>query len=291
MLSRLKIGQRLYLLGATQLAAMLFMGSVALVQMGKVGDELVDIAERNIPLTGFVTKITEHQLEQSILVERAFFSGSLLSQNVPGIRQQFTAHTTDIAALTKQVKAEIASTEVFVAEAMEVIHSEQGKARFTKVLFALKQAEQYYGEFIIQVDKALNTARSGDLLDLVEQAGEVAILEDAMHYELGNLLADVQNFTLEASLKAESDEKAGVLWIALSLAIALLIGAILPLVIGRSITNPINYLSSRLAEIADGDGDLTVALRDTDKDEVGDVARAFNKFLSVIRVFISNTSD
>jgi methyl-accepting chemotaxis protein len=73
--------------------------------------------------------------------------------------------------------------------------------------------------------------------------------------------------------------------------LALVAGLILPYIISRSIIIPIKNLSSRLAEIADGDGDLTVVLDDKAKDETGDVARSFNKFLGVLRVLISNTNN
>ncbi len=35
-------------------------------QMGRIGDEIFEIAEHDLPLTGIVTKVTEHQLEQAI---------------------------------------------------------------------------------------------------------------------------------------------------------------------------------------------------------------------------------
>jgi methyl-accepting chemotaxis protein len=70
----------------------------------------------------------------------------------------------------------------------------------------------------------------------------------------------------------------------------LIIGSILPYIISRSIIIPINNLSSRLAEIAIGDGDLTVRLNDKATDETGDVAREFNEFLDVLKTLISNTN-
>jgi methyl-accepting chemotaxis protein len=72
------------LLGCVQLALMLLMGSIAIIQMAKIGVELVDIAEEDIPLGNMVTKITKHQLNQSILFERALFNASLHNQNVAG---------------------------------------------------------------------------------------------------------------------------------------------------------------------------------------------------------------
>jgi methyl-accepting chemotaxis protein len=51
MLGHINIRYRIYLLGFVQLALMLIIGGIAIIQMAKIGTELVDIAEVDIPLT------------------------------------------------------------------------------------------------------------------------------------------------------------------------------------------------------------------------------------------------
>lgn len=82
MLSRLTIAQKVYLLGLSQLLAMMIMGGFALYQMNKIGNELVDIAEEDIPLTKMLTVVTEHQLEQAILFERALVKAIRVEQGM-----------------------------------------------------------------------------------------------------------------------------------------------------------------------------------------------------------------
>jgi len=77
----------------------------------------------------------------------------------------------------------------------------------------------------------------------------------------------------------------------MSFVVAVIVGLTLPFIISRSIIIPINNLSSRLSEIASGDGDLTVRLSDKAKDETGDVAREFNQFLDVLKTLITNTNN
>ena len=50
-------------------------------------------------------------------------------------------------------------------------------------------------------------------------------------------------------------------------------------------------LSERLKEIGNGDGNLTISLNESARDETGDVARAFNQFLTVLRGLISKTNN
>ena len=64
-------------------------------------------------------------------------------------------------------------------------------------------------------------------------------------------------------------------------AVALLV-IVLALFLTRGITRPINGLTSRLREIADGDGDLTQRVDDSRADEIGDLATVFNRFVGNI---------
>lgn len=69
------------------------------------------------------------------------------------------------------------------------------------------------------------------------------------------------------------------------------LGVILAGIIGLSITNPINAAVASLKDIAEGEGDLTRKLPATSKDEVGELARWFNTFLSKIQDIIREVSQ
>jgi methyl-accepting chemotaxis protein len=116
------------------------------------------------------------------------------------------------------------------------------------------------------------------------------VLETTLRQQLNGLLEEIQKYTEKAALQAEHDEQSGIIWIIVIFIATLIVGSILPYIIGRSITIPIRLLSSRLNEVASGDGDLTLSLDEKARDETGDVARAFNKFLAVLRELIRNTN-
>ena len=61
-------------------------------------------------------------------------------------------------------------------------------------------------------------------------------------------------------------------------ALTVLLGAALAFVLIRSIIRPLGTLNHRLAEIADGDGDLTQRIDDTGHDEITEAAGGFNRF-------------
>ncbi|MCZ2814765.1 methyl-accepting chemotaxis protein [Modestobacter sp. VKM Ac-2984] len=52
--------------------------------------------------------------------------------------------------------------------------------------------------------------------------------------------------------------------------------------LGRRLTAPLDALRQRMAEIADGEGDLTQRVDDSAQDEVGELAGAFNRFVDKV---------
>ncbi|TFV65252.1 UNVERIFIED_ORG: methyl-accepting chemotaxis protein [Bacillus sp. AZ43] len=52
--------------------------------------------------------------------------------------------------------------------------------------------------------------------------------------------------------------------------------------IGRRLTAPLHHLRDRMAEIADGEGDLTQRMDDSRADEVGQLSAAFNRFVDKV---------
>ena len=60
--------------------------------------------------------------------------------------------------------------------------------------------------------------------------------------------------------------------------------------VSRLVSRPIAAVSARMDEIAHGDGDLTVTLDEGRRDEIGELARAFNQFVEKIRVSVMRIS-
>ncbi|MEV6342831.1 methyl-accepting chemotaxis protein, partial [Actinoplanes sp. NPDC051851] len=69
------------------------------------------------------------------------------------------------------------------------------------------------------------------------------------------------------------------IWITVA---ALLVAAGVALLVGRSMVRPIDRLRRRMAEIADGDGDLTQRATVRTEDEAGQLAGAFNRFVEKV---------
>jgi methyl-accepting chemotaxis protein len=68
----------------------------------------------------------------------------------------------------------------------------------------------------------------------------------------------------------------------------LFIGIIIALTIARNTTRPIIEVVHKLEELSSSEGDLTVRLAVTSKDEVGQLATAFNKMIDSIHILVKN---
>jgi len=79
--------------------------------------------------------------------------------------------------------------------------------------------------------------------------------------------------------------------IALITAISILAAAILIFFAANSIVGPINKAVAGLKDIAQGEGDLTMRLAVTSKDEVGELATWFNTFIEKLQTIIGKISD
>ncbi len=73
--------------------------------------------------------------------------------------------------------------------------------------------------------------------------------------------------------------------------IALLLGIGLSYLLFRMITNPLKELKDRMWELAEGDGDLTKRIEVRSADEVGQVAKNFNRFAATVHDIVRLSSQ
>ncbi|MEJ2638817.1 MAG: methyl-accepting chemotaxis protein, partial [Desulfosarcinaceae bacterium] len=76
-------------------------------------------------------------------------------------------------------------------------------------------------------------------------------------------------------------------WVALVISLVGVVGIVaVALLIARSIARPIKGVVTNLTELAQGEGDLTLRLPVTGKDEVGELAQRFNDFMENLQTMI-----
>jgi len=277
-LQSMKISTRVYLFAAVELAMLILVAAVALTQMNKIGNELVDIAEEDIPITNMIAKITEHNLEQAVAFERALVIALAEKSGLPAHGNLAQAKIR-FEKLAHKVEQEFKTVEAKVAEAIRVSHSAKAVTTFRALETTLTRIDQEHTRYDDVVKKLLQLLMQGEIASAVAQSGSVIELETRIEHELLAALEAVQNLTESAALQAEADEKEGARLIMIVAAIALLVSLIVPFIIARAISGPVLSMRDRLDQLVNGDGDLRLRLDDSAADETGQAAKAFNQLL------------
>lgn len=284
MLNKLSITSKIYLLGVSQILLMFVIGVISLIQMNKIGIELVDIAERDIPLSNMLSKMSEHKLEQTILFQRALLQVSL---NPEGDNAEIEQKLT---SLTQKIKSEFDKSEKFVTDSIDKLHSEKAKLSFKSLASDLKLLNKEYQSIAVSISDVIEMTKTQTVSSVSNKVKSIEVAEDKFDKKLIALLSQIQQFTLNSALQAENDEKQGIHFILYIFIFSVIVGVALSYLISRAIALPVNKLKNRLIEIADGDGDLTLKLDESAGDETGDTARAFNKFLLMLRETINEAN-
>lgn len=284
MLNKLSITSKIYLLGVSQILLMFVIGVISLIQMNKIGIELVDIAERDIPLSNMLSKMSEHKLEQTIFFQRALLHASLEPDEAnEKIENKLTS-------LTQKIQSEFEKSEKFVTDSIDYLHSEKAKASFTSLASDLKLLNKEYQSISVNINDVIEATKTQSVGSLGDKIKLIEVAEDKFEKKLIALLSQIQQFTLNSALQAENDEKQGIHLILYIFIFSVIVSVVLSYLISRAIALPVNKLKNRLIEIADGDGDLTLKLDESAGDEIGDTARAFNKFLLMLRETINEAN-
>ncbi|WP_428386274.1 methyl-accepting chemotaxis protein [Mucisphaera sp.] len=99
-----------------------------------------------------------------------------------------------------------------------------------------------------------------------------------------SLAEDASRINGEALATAERN----VLTVNIAILADILLAALLAFFITRSITVPMNRTAAAMLDIAEGDGDLTVRLDEKRQDELGLLARGFNRFASKVHDLVAS---
>ncbi|WP_433367236.1 methyl-accepting chemotaxis protein [Actinoplanes sp. CA-142083] len=135
-----------------------------------------------------------------------------------------------------------------------------------------------------------SAAKSGTSAQRVTTAGGDETLQVAAPLTLGDgdtwsLVVSVPTATILAAADRTRTISIGIT------AVAVLIAGIAAFLLARTIVRPIERLRDRMAEIADGDGDLTQRVTVTREDEAGQLAGAFNRFVEKVAVTIRGIAE
>jgi methyl-accepting chemotaxis protein len=157
----LKIGHRIYALVAILLLFIGIIGGTGVYKMTIIGHEMEEIATRDLPLAKLLEKITVHQLEQGILLEKGLRYKGVSAHSEGETFESIVEHFKEIA---KKTDKEILEAEEMIEEALAGHLSEYAHAEFLHVLEELKKIEKEHKDYEHHVEEIFaELARFSDM--------------------------------------------------------------------------------------------------------------------------------
>ena len=281
-MARFKVGTRIYA-GITLVLLILAGLSVfTAMKMDSIGQEIDAIVQKDIPLTGITTLVTEHQFEQAIILERMIRLGEVMSASESSA-EQYHSLKAKFEKYTTKIDQEILDAEGLLERILEKETNEKNIKEFGHMLEMFKGVEKEHKVYEHEVDLVLTALEEGRVSDAHHELEKLEAVEDSLLKHLKEILEATSNHTKESAEIALADEKAALFMMIVLSGIGLLVGIIASIITARSITKPLDQMLTAANDLKDGEGDLTQRLPDFGKNELGDVAHSFNGFIEKIQ--------
>ena len=287
LLGTLKISTRVYILALINLILISLVGGFAILQMKKIGNELIDIAEENLPVSQALSLVAQHQLKQAVLFERGL-ALSIAQKYGEDKQDEITKTSADFHALAEKVDNEFKELEKKLEHAITYSHSEEGRKESALILENILIIDQHHSEYDKEAFAFFDQVLANQASVAVSSVQHIINLEDQLDHELVSALAEVQKFTLDSTLKAEQDELEAQKYITVLFVITFILGIIIPAIISKSISAPIVAMGARLKELAVGDSDLTARLPVVGNNEASEAASAFNQLMEKLTKLVDS---
>lgn len=284
----MSIKTKISLLISVLIIALLVNVSFSSYKMNQIGQEIVTIAEQDIPLTRSLTEITINQLEQAISFERALRLGSSINVDSNSLKHademigKFNTHSDFIS---KEIKHGISIAN----SGMKNAHNKAQYNEFEHVSQLLDKINIEHKQYEKHAHQAFELLHQGKINQAINLSDKIEKQEEKIDHELESLLIEVENFTEEAALKAEHDEKSALKWLIIIAIISLFIGLPLALAITTELLRGIQkalYLANHVAS-----GDLTHDIEFVRTDEIGQLLQSLVKMQNSLRSLVSRLND
>ncbi len=239
-----------WIIGITSLLLLLILAIslTSITSINKIGQELVGIAEEELPMVSHLTNITIHHLEQAVHFERALRFGELLKTEATA-KALFDSEVSGFHNRTKQLEKTIAAAEKIAGQVIERADNEEEVNEFSHIDNGLKVILKEHKDYTVHVDKVFALLAANKIHEAEPLIEKVEAEEDQLDKAIEDLLGKLENFTsaaatLEAEARTQTAQKALTILSVLSL----LGGAILSFLAIRYAVNPL--LEERLENLA-----------------------------------------
>jgi methyl-accepting chemotaxis protein len=264
----LKISYKLTAGFALMLLLMVGMGLTEYRSERNIGSNLQEIFSVRLPSIDLLLEV-DRDLQQLLVAERSMIFTNVKSDLFKRLLDDYESNLKQSNERWEKFKALPATAEErTLIEAYDNAHA-QWMAVSRRV-----------------VEGRTADTREGRRLALDLTTGEAMQKFEAMRENINRLTELNLKIATSEHDAANATYDRAMVWLASIIAIGMAAGIFLSLFISRSITKPVNAAVAGLKDIAQGEGDLTMRLAITSRDEVGDLAKWFNVFIEKLQGII-----
>ena len=270
------IGRKIGAVVAICLTFLCAISAASIYQMEQIAVEIEAIAERDTPMVEMVSKITTHQLEQSIYFERAFrYAEETIT--IPDAKADYEKALKSYNKYSKLLAKEVKVGEKMAEAAAKASVTPEARKEFTHILEVLETYEVQHAEFEKHVDEALALMIRGSLVDARKLAKTIDKEEAKLNTDLEALLHEIEKFTEKSAQKAQAHEEFAVQFVLIMTIVGVLIAMIAAWAVAKfTIVSPLKSALSAIQSLQAGDLDIVITTKS--RDEIGAVSHALTDF-------------
>ena len=247
---------------------LLFMGLVGYTGyhgVHQVMGDLKDIFNVRLPSINYLLQV-DRDLHQLLVAERSMIFANTKSDQFTELASEYETNLKQAEERWEKFKALPATPEE------EAIMPVYDKAR-----------EEWMAVSRKIVEGRLADTREGRRYALDVALGEAKTKFEQMRNHLDRLTEINLTIAAQAEEAASKSYRHAVVVLMTILALNVFLGILMAWVSSRNITRPVNAAVESLKDIAQGEGDLTMRLPVSSRDEVGELSRWFNTFMEKLQ--------
>ncbi len=275
----MKIADKIAILVLFLIAALSINTFIALRQVNRIGEQLREVADKDIVLTNVGNRVTRNYLENALRFQSLLNIGDELAfAPMPSSRRQYLlSHITNIKGSFDRLTQ---ATGQSIREGKDLIRRNLLKPASFSAAQELRQSGEILDKIeasYMAYDKLFNEifamVSSGNYELSLEDLGRVHQKEKVLADKITFLLSEIRQSTEKTLLKASREERLSRETLFVSLIGIIFISLLTSLFLIRSFSLPLKELVTAAKQI--GAGNFKVNLDTQRRDEIGEVSEAF----------------
>lgn len=273
----MKISARLVALVIFGFTVTLAVAGVAVFSISRLGGELGNVADRELPLVRALTSVTVRQLEMETNLERALRANKVLGSGFQFQAREFEKATARFTELAGGTQDDLRTAEDFVQKALRSSDDDLGRAVLRQVLLQTREIRDLLASHAGLAQRTFslieNDNQKGASANLLELENQRVQLTE----KISTLIFRVEDFARESAQLVLRQQQTNLLIMIAVSGIGLIACLALGLIVGRSISTPIRSVTGALAELVRGNTETTLNFK-PDRSELGAMAVALRAF-------------